>query len=75
VLTTEDSGGPLEFVVDGRTGLVVPPTPEAIGAALRLCWDREEELREMGERGRLRVAELSWDEAVGALLGAAGIRL
>src|SRR5207253_4780635 len=27
VLTTEDSGGPLEFVRDGVTGLVVPPRP------------------------------------------------
>jgi glycosyltransferase involved in cell wall biosynthesis len=74
VLTTEDSGGPLEFVENGKTGLVVPPTPEAIGAALRLAWDRDEELREMGERGRQRIAELTWDEAVRGLLSAAGIR-
>jgi glycosyltransferase involved in cell wall biosynthesis len=73
VLTTEDAGGPLEFVQDGRTGLVVAPTPEAIGTALRLAWDRDAELAEMGRRGRERVATLTWDAAVQALLSAAGI--
>ncbi len=40
VLTTEDAGGPLEFVRDGETGLVVAPRPEALGVALRLAWSR-----------------------------------
>ena len=35
VLTTDDAGGPLEFVEDGVTGFVVPPRAEAIGAAMR----------------------------------------
>ncbi|MFN2385759.1 MAG: glycosyltransferase family 4 protein [Thermoanaerobaculia bacterium] len=73
VLTTDDAGGPLEFVTDGETGLVVPPSPEALGAALRLAWDRPEALARLGEKGRQRAAELSWDRTVSALLDAAGI--
>jgi glycosyltransferase involved in cell wall biosynthesis len=73
VLATEDAGGPLEFVRDGETGIVVPPRAEAIGAALETAWGRPETLARMGERGRSRAAALSWDDAVGALLAAAGI--
>lgn len=73
VLTTEDAGGPLEFVRDGVTGFVVPPRAEALGAALRVAWQGGDALAEMGERGRARVAELTWDAATGALLAAAGI--
>jgi len=73
VLTTEDAGGPLEFVRHGETGFVVPPTAEALGRALDLAWDRSKELEELGRRGRERVSGLTWDAAVSALLAAAGI--
>ncbi len=73
VLTTDDAGGPLEFVRDGVTGFVVPPRAEALGAALRVAWQGGEALAEMGERGRARVAELTWEAAATALLVAAGI--
>src|SRR5215813_1848777 len=73
VLTTDDAGGPLEFVRDGETGLVVAPTPEAFGAALRVAWDRPDALAAMGEKGRARVEGLRWDDAVSTLLSAAGL--
>ena len=73
VLTTEDAGGPLEFVVDGETGIVAPPRPEALGVALRLIWPRLDALAAMGEAGRLRAARLDWDRPVEALLSAAGL--
>lgn len=75
VLTTLDAGGPLEFVEDGRTGFVVPPQPEALGAALALAWERPDALAAMGERGLARARELTWDRAIGALASAAGISL
>src|SRR5207247_3295932 len=34
VITTDDSGGVLEFVEDGVTGLVTPPEPQAIARCL-----------------------------------------
>jgi glycosyltransferase involved in cell wall biosynthesis len=75
VLTTDDAGGPLEFVRDGETGFVVPPRPEALGAALRIAWGNVDALRQLGRRGSRSVTGLSWDTAVAALLGAAGIRV
>lgn len=75
VLTTDDAGGPLEFVEDGVTGFVVPPRPEALGAALRVAWDEAPALEAMGERGRARVCKITWDAAIEALLGAAGLDL
>jgi glycosyltransferase involved in cell wall biosynthesis len=73
VVTTEDAGGPLEFVRDGENGIVTAPRPEALGVALRLAWGRPEALREMGEAGRSRAARLDWDGPIEALLGAAGL--
>ena len=73
VLTTEDAGGPLEFVQDGVTGIVTAPRPEALGVALRLAWPRLDVLQSMGEAGRARAARLDWDGPVAALLAAAGL--
>lgn len=75
VLTTDDAGGPLEFVADGETGFVVPPRPEALGAALSRAWEREEALVALGRRGFERASRLSWDETIGRLMGAAGLAL
>jgi glycosyltransferase involved in cell wall biosynthesis len=75
VLTTDDAGGPLEFVTDGETGFVVPPRPEALGAALALAWQREDILEALGRRGHERVSRLSWDSTIGRLMGAAGLTL
>lgn len=70
VITCRDSGGPLEFVVDGQTGYVVEPEPQAIAEAIdRLAGDGER-AREMGEAGRERYRDLdiSWPAALEALL-------
>ncbi len=73
VLTTEDAGGPLEFVRDGETGIVTAPRPEALGVALRLAWARTDVLAAMGEAGRRKAARLDWDGPIAALLAAAGL--
>jgi glycosyltransferase involved in cell wall biosynthesis len=70
VVTTADSGGPLELVEDGTTGLVVDPTPRAIASALdRLYRDRGEAAR-LGARGREFLEERvpEWPEVVTRLL-------
>ncbi|MGH9398992.1 MAG: glycosyltransferase family 4 protein [Thermoanaerobaculia bacterium] len=73
VLTTEDAGGPLEFVEDGRTGFVVPPRAQALGAALALAWQRPEALEQMAQAGFDRVSRITWDGAVESLLSAAAV--
>jgi glycosyltransferase involved in cell wall biosynthesis len=68
VLTTRDAGGPLEFVTDGDTGVVVPPEPDAIAEGMdRLSAQKEASLREMGEAGRRRVEGITWDRVIDAL--------
>ena len=73
VLTVRDAGGPLEFVHDGRTGIVTDPEPEALGAALRTMWPRTAELAAMARAGRSTVEKISWDGVIGKLLAAAGL--
>ena len=62
-------GGNPDTVLDGETGILVPPdSPAALGRAIvRLATDRKL-ARRMGEAGRLRVArEFSLTRCVGQL--------
>ena len=74
VVTCTDSGGPLEFVVDGENGRVVAPDAALLGAAVADLLSKPDEAREFGERGFERVREIRWENAVRALLEAGGIR-
>ena len=68
VLTTTDSGGPLEFVTDGENGLVTAPDADAIAEGIdRLYATPERRLSEMGERGHERVRGITWDRVVDRL--------
>jgi glycosyltransferase involved in cell wall biosynthesis len=73
VVTCADSGGPLEFVVDGENGRVVAPDAAAIGEATAGLLADAKKAAEFGERGFERVRGISWANAVRALLGAGGI--
>lgn len=71
VITCSDSGGPLEFVVDGETGWVVPPEPEAVAEAVEAAWGNRARTREMGAAARARYEALGigWPQVVARLLG------
>ena len=75
VLTTDDAGGPLEFVEDGVTGSSWRPGAggDRRGARRRVG-RRAPRSRRWGSAAARRVAALTWDAAVGALLAAAGSR-
>lgn len=70
VITCNDSGGPLEFVAEGETGLVCEPEPAAIATAIDRLVADPAGAAAMGERGRQRYDELvpSWESVVGELL-------
>lgn len=73
VITCTDSGGPLEFIHHGVTGLVVEPDPAAIAeAADRLYADRQR-AKAMGEAAReaILALDLRWENVVARLLEAA----
>jgi glycosyltransferase involved in cell wall biosynthesis len=65
-------GGLLDLVVDGETGILVPPGDvAALREALNRLLADEELRRRMGEAGRRRVSDhFSWDAVTGATLAA-----
>jgi glycosyltransferase involved in cell wall biosynthesis len=70
VVTLTDSGGPLEFVRDGETGIVSPPDPKEIAVAFdRLHADRAAAQR-MGAAGNelVRADVPRWPDIVARLL-------
>jgi len=69
VVTAPDAGGPLEFVTDGETGVVVELEPEKLGEQLRRLDAQRERAAEMGRAGRERVLPIHWDPVIDALVG------
>jgi glycosyltransferase involved in cell wall biosynthesis len=69
VVTLTDAGGPLEFVVDGETGLVTTPEPEAIAHALDVLFSNRPLAKSMGEAGNALIRERvpGWPEVVARL--------
>lgn len=66
VITAKDSGGPLEFVRDQKTGLIADPDPRDIARAMdAIAEDRNMAIR-CGENGKKRLKEMniSWDYVV-----------
>jgi glycosyltransferase involved in cell wall biosynthesis len=68
VVTTSDSGGPNEFVVDGVNGFVCAPEPEAVADAInRLAADRKR-AASFGDAGYVRASEVTWDGVIEKLV-------
>jgi glycosyltransferase involved in cell wall biosynthesis len=70
VITARDSGGTLEFVIDGLNGSVCDPEPEALAAAFaRLSEDRSRAAAQ-GDAGYERARLVTWTGVVERLVGA-----
>jgi glycosyltransferase involved in cell wall biosynthesis len=70
VITCTDSGGPLEFVIDGVNGFVVEPDPESIAAKLDALYADRQRARSLGEAGFESYQEkgISWETVIARLL-------
>ncbi|MBX7139016.1 MAG: glycosyltransferase family 4 protein [Oligoflexia bacterium] len=73
VVTAADSGGVLEFVKDGQTGLVVEPNIDAIGHAFRELAEDRDRAAKLGADGRAFIEQSGfldggWDQVIGGLL-------
>ena len=70
VLTAEDSGGPVDFVIDGHNGLVCPPQPAALAEALDRLWANRRRTEQWGRAGRDYYADLGlgWSHVLDRLL-------
>ncbi|MDQ6764547.1 MAG: glycosyltransferase family 4 protein [Verrucomicrobiota bacterium] len=71
VVTHHDSGGPLEFVVDGVNGYITEPDAAELAGALAKLMD-EPQARRMGAAGQetFRSANINWDYVIDRLLAA-----
>ena len=70
VVTCADSGGTLEFVRDGTTGLVAQPDARDIAAKIDLLVGDPEQAAAMGRAGHESVTHITWERTVKTLLGA-----
>src|SRR5690606_12941413 len=71
VLTCRDSGGTLEFVVDGVNGAICDPTPEALASAINRYAASAALAASHGEAGEARARAIAWDGAIEAPVGTA----
>ena len=71
ILTVSDSGGLLDIVHDGETGLVVQPDPESLAAAIdRLANNRNLTIKMGNEAHALWVdMNVTWPTTIERLLG------
>ena len=67
VITTNDSGGILEFVKDQVTGRVSPPDAQALGAYIDEIYCNKDISTSMGEAGYEAVKDISWDNVLDRL--------
>lgn len=68
VITASDSGGTLEFVDDGITGLVVPPEPDALGGAVAALHTARARAASLGDAGRTLAGAITWDHVIERLV-------
>lgn len=70
VITCTDSGESLEFVIDGETGCVVKPEPEAIAQAIDELYFNQKRAAEIGRAGfeRYHALAISWENVIQKLL-------
>ncbi len=68
VVTTNDAGGVLEFVVDGINGYVLPPDATAIAAQLTRLSADPTLAAQLGAAGQPLARAISWDRVVEKLV-------
>lgn len=71
VLTFTDSGGTGEVIEDGRNGLILDPTPEALAAGMDKLVADKRKARDMGEEGFATLARhrIDWEYILDRLTG------
>lgn len=69
VITATDSGGPLEFVVDGINGRICEPAPEALAQAMSQLAAEPARAARMGDAALERGRTVTWDGVIEKLVG------
>jgi glycosyltransferase involved in cell wall biosynthesis len=73
VLTFNDSGGTNELIEDGRNGLILEPTPQALAAGMDALGADRRRARDMGEEAHQTLARhrIDWEHILDTLLAGA----
>jgi len=66
IITTTDSGGPLEFVENGQSGIVIDPTPIEIARAIDELAESKSFARELGMKAKKHISDMNitWENVV-----------
>lgn len=66
VITASDSGGPLEFVIDGDNGFVCDPSPLSVAQAIDTLGKDKNTAKIMGKKAKQRLKDMniSWEYVV-----------
>jgi glycosyltransferase involved in cell wall biosynthesis len=67
LLTCTDSGGPTEFVVEGRNGFVANPNVDSLKSAMERCLNSLD-YKSLSIAASLSVKDVSWDQVVDCLV-------
>jgi glycosyltransferase involved in cell wall biosynthesis len=68
LITCEDSGGPTEFVIDGKTGFIAKADPLDIAQKIDIIADEEEKAKEMGYAAYESVKDITWENTIKKLI-------
>lgn len=73
IISCRDSGGPLEFLMDGVNSVISEPECSALATAMDTLWDNRAASCRMGIAGHeyYRTLNISWDAAVSKLTACA----
>lgn len=69
VITTVDSGGPLEFVEHNQTGIICEPNPIKIAQAMDDLYQNKEKAIQMGKKAKeiIESKNISWEKVLTSL--------
>jgi glycosyltransferase involved in cell wall biosynthesis len=70
VITCSDSGGPLEFVVNGKNGIIISPNALEIAKAIDTIAGNSQMAKTFGANAKKHIDEMdiSWDNVVNQLI-------
>lgn len=68
-ITCKDSGGPMEFITNNKTGFILDPDPKEIAKTLDYLWENPNQAKKIGKNARKHYKKLgiSWKNVVKAL--------
>lgn len=72
VITCDDSGGPLEFVIEGKNGFICPPDPKVLAERFDWLYSHRHLAAQMGTQGKqdYQCQQINWEHIVDTLVNA-----